>query len=217
MQKGKLLADEHAELVDTYIQSVKSEQMQLGATVGSIVMNCNPFTLGHQYLIETAAKKVDYLYIFVVEENRSDYDFTERMKMVQDGTRHLENVIVVPSGNLILSYNTMPIYFEKSVKQEAKVDASLDLEIFGQWIAPKLDITYRFVGEEPIDKVTKQYNEQMHILLSQYGIEVIEIPRKELEGEVVSASRVRKLIADGKEEEAKKLVPTSTWDVLKQK
>ena len=214
LQKGNAIVDEHAELVDAYILSVRNELVQPKSKVGSIVMNCNPFTYGHQYLIETASKKVDYLYIFVVEENRSDYDFTERIKMVQDGTSHLPNVIVVPSGNLILSYHTMPIYFEKSVKQEAKVDASLDLEIFGQWIAPKLNITYRFVGEEPFDKVTKQYNEQMQIVLSQYGIEVIEIPRKELEGEVVSASRVRKLIEEGKEEEAKKLVPVTTWDVL---
>ena len=88
-------------------------------------------------------------------------------------------------------------------------------KFFGQCIAPKLNIAYRFVGEEPFDKVTKQYNEQMQIVLSQYGIEVIEIPRKELEGEAVSASRVRKLIEEGKEEEAKKLVPVTTWDVLK--
>ena len=35
-------------------------------TVGAIVMNCNPFTMGHRYLIETAASQVDRLYVFVL-------------------------------------------------------------------------------------------------------------------------------------------------------
>ena len=117
---------------------------------------------------------------------------------------------------MILSYHTLPIYFEKSVKQEAKVDASLDLEIFGQLIAPKLNIAYRFVGEEPLDKVTKQYNEQMQIVLSQYGINVVEIPRKQIAEDAVSASRVRRLLKEGNFEEAKKLVPMTTWEMLEQ-
>ena len=45
---------------------------------GSIVMNCNPFTLGHRYLIEYAAKNVDNLYIFVVEMTGSVSFCTDR-------------------------------------------------------------------------------------------------------------------------------------------
>ncbi len=39
--------------------------------IGGIVMNCNPFTLGHKYLVEYAAREMDYLYLFVVEEDLS--------------------------------------------------------------------------------------------------------------------------------------------------
>ena len=34
--------------------------------IGAAVMNCDPFTLGHRYLIETATKQCDHLYVFVL-------------------------------------------------------------------------------------------------------------------------------------------------------
>ena len=119
-------------------------------------MNCNPFTYGHQYLIEYASKQMELVYVFVVEEDRSFFKFCDRYEMVQKGTKDLLNVFVVPSGKWVLSYMTMPVYFEKENKQDIKVDAQLDLEIFGRYIAPALGITKRFVGEEPYDSVTRQ-------------------------------------------------------------
>ena len=32
--------------------------------IGSIVMNANPFTLGHEYLIDYALKRCEWLYLF---------------------------------------------------------------------------------------------------------------------------------------------------------
>jgi [citrate (pro-3S)-lyase] ligase len=69
--------------------------------------------------------------------------------------------MVVPSGKFILSYQTLPVYFEKEQIYQVNVDASADLDIFARYIAPPLGITYRFVGEEPFDEVTRQYNQQM--------------------------------------------------------
>ena len=45
-------------------------------------MNCNPMTKGHLHLLETARKFVDYLYVFVVEEDKSDIPFAVRYAMV---------------------------------------------------------------------------------------------------------------------------------------
>jgi cytidyltransferase-like protein len=53
---------------------------------GAIVMNANPFTLGHRYLIETAAKEVNNLYIIVVKENRSLFSYDDRKRMITKGT-----------------------------------------------------------------------------------------------------------------------------------
>lgn len=180
-------------------------------------MNCNPFTLGHRYLIEYAASKVDWLYIFVVEEDKSTFCFEERIDLVRQGTNHLSNVIVVPSGDWVLSYQTMPIYFEKSKRKEERVDATMDLEIFARYIAPQLGISVRFVGEEPIDKVTRQYNEQMKKILSGFGIEVEELERKRCQGEVISASAVRRFIEEGKWGMVQKYVPETTYDYLRRK
>ncbi len=220
---GEILDKENRKKVQNYVAEIKKlrdiENLHIEETDmapkktignGAIVMNCNPFTYGHQYLIEYAAKKVEVLYIFVVEENLSEFSFAQRMKMVKAGCCHLKNVCVVPSGKWVLSYKTFSAYFEKSIYQEKEVDAWMDLEIFARYIAPSLEINQRFVGEEPTDKVTQQYNEQMKEILPYFHIKVEEIPRKQKNGQVISASYVRKCLREGKIEEIKRFVPESS-------
>ena len=200
-----------------YIGNLEKEK-RLGKN-GAIVMNCNPFTKGHRYLIETAASKVDNLYVFVVEEDKSVFKFDDRLKMVELGTADIGNVIVKPSGKYILSAQTLPGYFTKAEFKDAYLNASDDLEFFMQ-IAKVLDISVRFVGEEPIDLVTRQYNDNMRRVLPKYGMEFVEIPRKTVDGSedvVISASRVRKLIAEKDYEGIKAIVPTTTYEYLRDK
>lgn len=185
--------------------------------IGSIVMNCNPFTNGHRYLIETASKMVDYLYIFVVEEDKSIFPFKDRIELVKKGTKDLENVIVLPSGKFIISSITFPGYFMKEQNKEMEIDASGDIELFGKFICPALNIKMRFAGEEPIDKVTRQYNRTMEEFLPLYGVEFIEIKRKTSDKEVISASRVRKCMDEGDLMQIKKLVPKTTYEYLEKK
>ena len=183
---------------------------------GSIVMNCNPFTLGHRYLIEYAASRVDNLYIFVVEEDKSYFSFEDRISLVRQGTEDLKNVIVLPSGNFIISATTFPGYFYKDDIKEATIDCSNDLTVFAQYIAPALDIKIRFAGEEPLDPVTNQYNEGMKEILPQYGIEFHPIARKcDTDGsQVISASRVRNYFESGDLESLKSIVPSTTYRYL---
>ena len=185
--------------------------------IGSIVMNCNPFTLGHLHLIEHAAEQVDHLYIFVVEEDRSLFKFEDRMELVKAGTSHLKNVKVLPSGQFIISALTFSEYFDKANLEGTTVDTSLDVETFGSQIAPCLNISVRFVGEEPFDPVTAQYNHSMKEILPKYGVELREIPRKEVDGEAISASRVRKCLEEKNWDEIRKLVPETTYSFLKGK
>lgn len=215
IQKGEILSETLQEKVREYIEEVrKYHAFPEGSRIGSIVMNCNPFTYGHQYLIEYAASKVDGLYVFVVEEDRSMFPFSIRKRMVEEGTAHLDNVCVVPSGSWILSYQTFPVYFGKAKRQEEKADGRMDLEIFARYIAPALGITSRFVGEEPQDKITRQYNEQMAEILGEFGIAFEEVKRKEADGTVISASHVRKCIEEENFRELGKYVPESTRKYL---
>ena len=200
-----------------YQEFIQSSAIHKMPEIGSIVMNCNPFTLGHLHLIEYAAGQVDYLYIFVVEEDKSFFRFEDRIELVKAGTSHLENVKILPSGRFIISNTTFAEYFDKENSDGAKVDTSLDVETFGSQIAPFLNISVRFVGEEPLDFITAQYNRSMKEILPKYGIELREIPRKETDGVVISASRVRKCLEEKNWEEIKKLVPETTYSFLEEK
>ena len=206
------------EELDEYINSLASvKRINVSGRIGSIVMNCNPFTLGHRYLIETAAKKCEVLYIFVVEENRSVFSFADRLELVRKGVKDLENVVVLPSGKFIISQTTFSAYFLKEEQKDAIIDPSEDVFIFASKIAPALDINIRFAGEEPFDKITNQYNASMKRILPKYGIEFEVIKRKEEGGEVISASKVRHLLQNKEFEKIKRIVPETTYDYLYEK
>lgn len=183
-------------------------------TVGAVVMNCNPFTLGHRYLIEKSLELCDFLVIFVVEEDKSVFPFEDRLRLVDEGVKDLSNVTVIPSGRFIISSLTFSEYFNKSEIQDRTVDTSLDVSVFAREIAPCLHIVKRFAGEEPFDSVTRQYNETMSKVLPEYGIEFVEIPRAEIRGEAISASKVRKMILDGNLEGVREFVPKTTFEYL---
>ena len=178
-------------------------------------MNCNPFTLGHRYLVEYAAAKVLKLYIFVVEEDESEFPFADRIELVRQGVKDFANVEVLPSGKFIISQQTFSGYFNKAEMQDVQVDSSQDVEIFATEIAPTLGITVRFAGEEPTDNVTRQYNETMREILPRHGIEFCEIPRKTFGDEVISASTVREALKRGDFDKIKNLVPPATLMYLR--
>lgn len=194
----------------------KNKENSDAKKTGAIVMNCNPFTLGHRYLIETAALQVDKLYVFVVEEDKSFFPFKDRYELVKKGTQDLSNVDVIPSGNYIISSQTLAGYFEKDSIGHIYLDATTDLELFAQ-IADVLNITVRFAGEEPIDAFTRQYNENMRATLESYGIKFVEIKRKEESGQPISASRVRNLLKQKDFEAISEIVPVSTYEYLKER
>lgn len=180
---------------------------------GAIVMNCNPFTKGHRYLVEYASKKVDNLYLFVVREDKSFFTFKERMEMVIEGTKDLSNIIALSSDKFMISATTLQGYFDKDHLGNINVNAEYDLELFAM-ICRYLDITIRFAGKEPFDAFTRKYNDNMKKILPNYGIDFWEIPRLEIGNETVSASKVRKLLQEKKFNEIKALVPYSTYKYL---
>lgn len=184
--------------------------VQKGERVGAVVMTCNPFTNGHRFLVEYACKKVDHLYILVVEEDRFAFSFKDRISMVKRGTADLEQVSVLPSGEYVISSRTFMQYFKKDRVRNVE-DMDYDVHIFGEIVAKELGIQYRFVGEEPFDKVTAKYNETIKRILPSYGIVTVEIPRAKDEGnEIISASKVRKYMEAGEYDRLAGMVPDST-------
>ena len=173
---------------------------------GVVVMNCNPFTLGHRYLIEQAAKQVERLFVMVVREDCSLFAYAERKAMVEQGVAHLENVTVIDGSEYTISQATFPTYFLKRLDDAADTQMLLDLDLFRRHIAPALGATVRFVGTEPTDRLTRRYNQLMHEVLA----DVRETDRLEKEGNAVSASRVRKAMEQGDMSTIRQLVPPTT-------
>ncbi len=185
-----------------YLQSQKSGNAT--PPISAIVVNCNPFSNGHKYLIETAASQSNIVYLFVVEEDRSVFPFKDRWKLVKEGTQHLPNVVMLKGGHYVVSSATFPRYFLQGEKLDlvVKNQAELDVLIFAQHIVPALGITRRYVGTEPYSTTTRAYNAAMKQILTKYGVEVIEMERKakgtDAQGvpNYISATKIRAAIKE---------------------
>ena len=195
---------------------VKSEELKNDESVvsnarkpiGVIVMNANPFTLGHRFLVEQSSELVERLYVVVVREDCSMFSYNERKAMVSQGVRDIGNVVVVDGSDYAVSAATFPTYFLKQLSDATDTQIILDLDLYRRRIAPALGVTIRFFGSEPTDPLTRRYNELMHKQLGEEHVH--EIQRKQQEGSAISASRVRKAMMEGCLWDAIQLVPPTT-------
>ena len=205
-EKYKEYNKECREEVKTNLNTSTPQHLNTTPPRGVVVMNCNPFTLGHRYLIEQAAKQVERLYVMVVKEDCSLFAYTERKAMVEQGVADIENVNVIDGSDYAISRATFPTYFLKRLDDAADTQMLLDLDLFRRHIAPALGATVRFVGTEPTDQLTRRYNQLMHEALK----DVRETARLEKDGYAVSASRVRKAMEEGDMNTIRQLVPPTT-------
>ncbi len=176
----------------------------------AVVLNANPFTLGHLHLVETAARQCDTLHVFVVSEEASLVPFAVRRQLVQEGTAHISNVLCHQTGPYLISNATFPSYFLKDDALVTREHGRLDAAVFLR-IADAMGITRRFVGEEPKSEITALYNAVMQEGLPRGGVELTVIPRLEHSGEPVSASHVRQMLKSGDLAAIRPLVPESTY------
>ncbi len=210
-----LLMENQQNGIGAFLNGLPAEKTT--GTVGAAVMNCNPFTKGHRYLIETAAKECDRLYVFVLSEDKSEFSAADRMEMVKLGTRDLSNVTVLPTGPYLISSATFPTYFLKDRESATEVQCLLDIEIFCRYYAPKFGIIRRYVGTEPLSPTTNRYNEALKQYLPQQGVDVREIPRLMQGGIPVSASAVRNALTHNDTDTLRKFLPETTFTYLRSK
>ena len=207
---------------------------------GAIVMNANPFTKGHRYLVEQAASQVDNLYVIVVKEDRSRFPYVERKAMIEAGCAGLDNVVVCEGSDYAISAATFPTYFLKKLDDATDTQIALDLDLFVNHIAQPLGVTVRFAGSEPEDALTRRYNELMAEILpgtsvavvrqahqpdpelvkgsalrqARRPIDFVEIPRLEQKGKPLSATSLRRAFDKGNLKEAMEYIPKSTVPYL---
>lgn len=207
---------------------------------GAIVMNANPFTKGHRYLVEQAASLVDNLYVIVVREDRSRFPYVERKAMIEAGCAGLDNVVVCEGSDYAISAATFPTYFLKKLDDATDTQIALDLDLFVNHIAKPLGVTVRFAGSEPEDALTRRYNELMAEILpgtsvavvrqahqpdpelvkgsalrqARRPIDFVEIPRLEQNGNPISATSLRRALDKGNLKEAMEYIPESSIPYL---
>ena len=179
--------------------------------VSAIVMNANPFTNGHKYLVEEASKKSDLVHLFVVSEDISFVPFADRMRLIRENTKHLPNVIYHETGSFMISTATFPSYFLKDEQLIIESQAKLDARVFLN-IAKTLGIGRRFVGTEPFSTVTAIYNRVLKEELAGSPVDLIELERLQHDSVAISASNVRKLISEDRIEEIRPLLPEATYE-----
>ena len=164
------------------------DQRVAGERIASVVMNANPFTLGHLHLVERAAAENDVVHVFVLSENAGPIPASVRRRLVTEGLAHLNNVRIHDSGPYIISSATFPSYFLRDDDTVIRTQALLDIRVFGR-IAGALGIRRRYAGQEEFSHVTALYNEVMARELPRQGVEFLEIPRLALMAREPRASR----------------------------
>lgn len=193
-----------------YLEQLNKSKVS-GENVAAIVMNANPFTKGHLYLVTKASQENDAVHLFVLSEDLSEFSAGDRMELVKKGTAHLSNVFVHPTSYYMVSAATFPSYFLQEDDDITAIQSRLDAKIFRENIAPVLGITARYVGSEPYSRATNIYNQSMEQEF-EGGLQLKIFDRIETHEDVISASKVRKLLAQGKIEEAQDFVPPTTYE-----
>ncbi len=205
--------------IGRYCDSLRA-QRRPGRKVGGIVLNANPFTLGHRYLVEQAARACDWLHVFVVKEDAWSFSYADRFALVAAGVKGLDNLTLYPGSDYVISRATFPGYFLKEKMIIEHSWAAIDLLLFREYIGPALGITHRYVGTEPFDPVTHNYNAEMkrwleHAASAAPAITVVEMPRLAIHGTSISASEVRRFVAQRDFSAIRELVPVTTLQFLK--
>ena len=184
----------------------------------AIVMNANPFTLGHRYLIE---KALDYcgsksrLFVFAVETDKSFFSFNDRFMLIKKNTDDLKNVVVLPSSQFLISGATFPSYFLKEKSLISKNQTQLDARIFLKYFVPLFNIKIRFLGEEPLDPSTEIYNQTLlNELPPQCEVKIIK-RKKTQNQQIISATQVRKAFQNNSLEEVRSFLPETTYNFLR--
>lgn len=185
-------------------------QFRGGGSSAAVVMNANPFTLGHRALVEQAAGAYDQIHLFVLSEEAGPIPFSVRWRLVQEGVADLPNVLCHASGPYMISRATFPSYFQRDEKSVIRSHALLDAELFGP-ISKALGVTARYVGEEPSSVVTGLYNQVLADRLPTMGVRCVIVPRRRAGERPISASTVRQALHDGRPEDIRPLVPETTW------
>jgi [citrate (pro-3S)-lyase] ligase len=198
--------------LERYLDAHRHQRRE--GTNGAVVINGNPFTRGHQFLVETAAARVDALYVFIVREDLSVFPFAVRYRLAAESIDHVRNAVLLDTSRYAVSAATFPSYFLRQNDEKARLQMEVDVRLFAAHLAPAFGITRRFVGHEPYCETTAAYNRALGEFLPGFGIDLVEVPRVADGNRFISATTVRQALAAGDAAALGRLVPPATLAYL---
>ncbi len=193
--------------INHVLQDLKEEYQLSDNKKACVIINANPMTNGHLYLIETASKENNEVLVFVVSEDLSSFPFTDRFGIIKEATKHLENVTVLPTLSYLVSKLTFPKYFLKEDQLINEEQTLVDVLVYKKYYRKIFNINKRYLGEEPFSFNTSKYNETLKTYLND---QIVIVKRKEHNNKAISASLIRQLIKSDNFDKINEYVPTAT-------
>ncbi|WP_342269301.1 hypothetical protein [Spiroplasma endosymbiont of Aspidapion aeneum] len=183
----------------------------------AVVVNANPLSKGHDYLINTAATQNELVYIIPVYEDVSFFTYKERVEMIRNSIKKYDNVYLLEGSEFLISKSTFPSYFLNQEKEIVEEQSKLDAGLFWQIYCKNLNIVNRYVGEEPFSRTTNIYNYVLEEFLKSKKIKLNIIKRLEVDGKPISASQIREAILNQDIELLKKYCLDTNIDFISSK
>jgi [citrate (pro-3S)-lyase] ligase len=201
------------ETIHKYVKKL-SLQRKEGKNIAAMVVDCNPVTYDHMFAITMAASFSDWLHLFLVSEPKYFFPLEIRLELLKKSILPLKNVTIHFGGEYLVSYLTFPKYFIEK-EEVSHAHALLGATLFGKYIVPALNITNRYIRQEPNSKVDKIYNDTVKDTLPSYGVKVEEISNLTIDGHHMSARLLRRLVHEDRWDEIEKIVTPETLDFLR--
>ena len=215
--------------------------------VGAIVMNGNPFTLGHLHLVEYAASKCHLLYLFVVSDKAVKGESLSREDLSKESIKESTNEGINKDNDVA----SEPVMFTPEERYEMIVRGTSHIKNCvvrrsEAYLVSRATFPAYFVRDEekaeavrtdldielfrrkiaPALNIKKRFvgEEPYSHITKAYNDRMKELlPESGIElieiprFENISASKIRALIKEGKMEEVKVMVPESTYEVIQAK
>ncbi len=221
---------EYLDLIGDGIKGLEEWEKSLAAAIegknvdACIVMNANPLTVGHRYLVELASRRSSGLLVLVIQgspesggkgnhENTGiKFPFQVRLEMARTCLSEIPGVVVLPSGPYIISRDDYPKHFLSDEMGPASAHAVLDSMVFCH-VLNSLGIDKAFAGDEPRDELSEIHLNALRIECRDRGIALKVAERKRLGERYISSALARQAMADKDMEMLRAIVPKSVIDL----
>ena len=106
----------------------------------------DPVTNGHLSVLDKASKMFDQVVVAVAYDNykKSLFTYEERVNLLKECTKHLENVVVVGFEGLLVEYakSIDAVAIVRGLRMVSDFDYEMQMAAFNKHLAPNIDTVF---------------------------------------------------------------------------